>query len=236
MLGEGVADLGAGAVAVVGQRLDQNGDAGRAVALVDDPFDRGTVGAGAGADVDRFLDLVLGHRGVSRLLHRRGQRRVAVDVAAAVAGGDGDRPRQLAEELAAFGVGGALLVFDRVPLGMPGHGLPFYGVGRWGRRKSHTSGARLGRRPRLPRDAAGGLLALDGDPAELGLHRLEAFGDPVPERRPLRGRRRRNRPLDPPRRLADRPPQQPLRPHHRHQPAGADPPRLAEKHARHRRR
>ena len=36
-----------------------------------------------------------------------------------------------------------------------------------------------------------------------------------------------------PRRLADRPPQPPLHADHRHQPAGADAPHLAEEHARH---
>ena len=36
------------------------------------------------------------------------------------------------------------------------------------------------------RDAARRLLALDGDPAELDLHRLQALPHPVPERRPLR--------------------------------------------------
>ena len=40
VLGEGVADLGAGAVAVVGQRLDEDRDAAGAVALVDDGLER----------------------------------------------------------------------------------------------------------------------------------------------------------------------------------------------------
>src|SRR5215218_1716005 len=131
VLGEGVANLGAGAVAIVGQRLDQHRDPGGPVALVDDPFDRRPVRPGTGADVDRFLDLVLRHRGVFRLLDGRRQSRVAGDVTAAIARGDGDRPRELAEELAAFRIGSALLVFDRVPLGMPGHRLPFYEVAAW---------------------------------------------------------------------------------------------------------
>ena len=42
---------------------------------------------------------------------------------------------------------------------------------------------------RLPRHAPRRLRALDGDPADLGLHRLQGLPHPVPERRPLRGRR-----------------------------------------------
>ena len=110
---ERVADLGAGAVAVVGQRLDQDRDPGRAVALVEDVFVVGAVVAGPGAGVDRFLDFVLGHRRFARLLHGGAEGRVALDVAAAVTRGDGDRAGELGEELAAFRVGGALLVFDR---------------------------------------------------------------------------------------------------------------------------
>ena len=121
VLGEGVAHLGAGAVAVVGQRLDQDRRAAGPVALEEDPLDRLGVGADAGAAVDRPLDVVLRHRGVAGLLDRRRQGRVAVGVAAAIARRDGDRPRQLGEELAALGVGGALLVLDRRPLRMSGH-------------------------------------------------------------------------------------------------------------------
>ena len=88
MLGEGVAHVGAGAVAVVGQRLDQDRRAAGPVALEEDLLDRRRVGARAGPAVDRPLDVVLGHRGVARLLDRRRQGRVALGVAAAVARGD----------------------------------------------------------------------------------------------------------------------------------------------------
>src|SRR5207245_1053038 len=43
-------------------------------------------------------------------------------VAAAVFGGDDNGPAELAPQLAALGVDGALLVLDRRPVGMPGHG------------------------------------------------------------------------------------------------------------------
>ncbi len=71
VLVEGVADLGAGAVAVVGQRLDEDRRAAGPVALVDDALDRVAAVARAGAAVDRPLDVVLGHRVVARLLDRR---------------------------------------------------------------------------------------------------------------------------------------------------------------------
>ena len=73
VLGEQVADLRPGAVAVVGHRLDEHRDAARAVALVDDGLPVLGVRAGAGALGDRPLDVVLGHRGVLGLLH--GERR-----------------------------------------------------------------------------------------------------------------------------------------------------------------
>ena len=122
-LGEDVAHLGAGAVAVVGQGVDQQGHAAGAVALVDDPLERVGVLVGAGALVDRPLDVVLGHRVVLGLLDGQGQGRVALDVSPALTGGDGDGAGELGEQRAALGVGGALLVLDRGPLGMTGHDL-----------------------------------------------------------------------------------------------------------------
>ena len=49
------------------------------------------------------------------------EREVGRRVAAALLRRDDDRARELREELAALGVGGALLVLDRRPLAMPGH-------------------------------------------------------------------------------------------------------------------
>src|SRR5512142_1360825 len=53
VLRERRADVGRGAVPVVGQRLDDHGDAVRAVALVDDLLERVRVGVGARASRDR---------------------------------------------------------------------------------------------------------------------------------------------------------------------------------------
>ena len=125
VLGQQVAHVGAGAVAVLGHRLDEQRDAAGAVALVHDVLDRGRVAARAGALGDRALDVVLGHRGVARLLDGQLQRRVALELAPAVARGGGDRAGELGEVLAAAGVDDRLLVLDRRPLGMAGHGERF---------------------------------------------------------------------------------------------------------------
>ena len=122
VLAEDVAHLGAGAVAVVGERLDQDRHAAGPVALVHDRLDRVGVRALARALGDRALDVVLGHRGVARLLDRVGQRRVGIGVAAAVARGDRDRARELGELLTAARVHDRLLVLDRGPLRVSGHG------------------------------------------------------------------------------------------------------------------
>src|SRR3954452_19257942 len=121
VLGEQVADLGSRAVAVVRQRLDEEGDAAGAVALVDHGLDRVGVRALARALGDRALDVVLRHRGVPRLLHREPERRVPVDIASALTGGDRDGPRQLREVLAAARVDDRLLVLDRRPFGVARH-------------------------------------------------------------------------------------------------------------------
>ena len=233
MLGEGEPHVGGRAVAVVGQRLDQDRRAAGPVALEADRLDRRRVGARAGAAVDRPLDVFLGHRGVFGLLHRGRQSRVAVDVAAAVAGGDDDRARQLREELAAFGVGGALLVFDRRPLRMTRHACHSMSTAMATDTHSHSVGKSARREPDLRRHAARGPLALDGAAADLALHRLQGLENPVPGRGALRGGDRRPDRLDRDRRLADQPPQPPLHGNHRHQPPGADAPLLDAQHARH---
>ena len=127
VLGERVADLGAGAVAVVRRRLDEHRHAAGAVALVGDGLERLGVGALAGALRDRALDVVLGHRGVLGLLHGQRERGIALDVAAALLRRHRDGARELGEELAAAGVDDRLLVLDPRPFGMTGHGRRFYG-------------------------------------------------------------------------------------------------------------
>ena len=123
VLGEQVADVGAGAVAVVGHRLDEHRDAAGAVALVQRPSRARR----------RRRPRPCPWRSRARCCpwaSRRpwpsgsasAERRVALGVAAALLGGDRDRARELGEELAAARVDDRLLVLDPRPLRMPGHG------------------------------------------------------------------------------------------------------------------
>ena len=96
--GEHVLHLGTGAVAVVGERLDVDGDAVRGVALVGDALVRDAFEL-AGTALDGPLDVVLGHRRVARLLHHRAQRRVRLGVTAAVARRDLDLAGEPREQL-----------------------------------------------------------------------------------------------------------------------------------------
>ena len=126
MLGEGVAHVGAGAVAVLGHRLDEQRHAARAVALVEHRLDRVGLAALAGALGDRAFDVVLRHRRFLGLADRQLERGIADRVAAAVARRDHDRARELGELLAAARVDDRLLVLDARPLGVPGHAPQVY--------------------------------------------------------------------------------------------------------------
>ena len=102
---------------------DEHGHAPGRVALVDHALEGVGVSVVTGALGDRPLDVVLGHARVARLLDGGGERGVTGGIAAALARGDLDRPGELREELAALGVGGALLVLDGGPFGVAGHGV-----------------------------------------------------------------------------------------------------------------
>jgi hypothetical protein len=136
VLGEQVADLRARAIAVVGGGRDQQRDAARAVALVEDGLQRVGVSSLARPLGDGALDVVLGHRGVLGLLDGEREGRVALGVPSPVLGGHRDGARELREELAAARVDDRLLVFDPRPLGMTGHGFDASGetVGTAGER------------------------------------------------------------------------------------------------------
>ena len=117
MLLEHVAQLADRAVLVVGQRFDDERRAAGAVRLVGDLF-VDDAGQFAGAALDRLLDVVGGHVHFLGRRDDRAQARVHARVAAAAAGRDRQFLDQARENLAALGVGRALLVLDRVPLGM----------------------------------------------------------------------------------------------------------------------
>src|SRR5690606_30071977 len=114
VLREGVADVGDGAVGVVREALDEEGDAAGAVALVRHLL---VVGAGdlARAALDGAFDVVLGHVLRLRLVHGEAEAGVHVRVAAAFAGGYHDVARDARPELRAPRVGDALLAFDLRP-------------------------------------------------------------------------------------------------------------------------
>ena len=96
-LGEHRADLGGGPVAIVGLRLDEDRDAARAVALVDDLLELLGVAA-AGRLVDRALDVVGGHVDRAGLLDGEPEPVVGVRVAAALPRRDADLAGDLGED------------------------------------------------------------------------------------------------------------------------------------------
>jgi hypothetical protein len=120
MLGKERAQVARGAVAVVGERFDDDGDAGRAAALV---ADLGIVLAAAGAAglVDCALDRVLRHVGQPGGDEGSAQAGIVRRIGQARAGGHGDLAADLAEGAGALGVLPALAVHDVLELGMAGH-------------------------------------------------------------------------------------------------------------------
>ena len=171
--GEDVLDLGAGAVAVVGERSTNTATPFGRVALVGDVL-VGDALELAGAALDRALDVVHRHRRVARLLHHRAQRRVAPRCRRRRSRAATSIWRvSRANSLPRAGVGRALLVLDRMPFGMSAHAATHLVCrNRWCTRRSpESSGWKL--RPRR---------ALAAE------HRVR--------RRARRAPRRRRRPLD----------------------------------------
>src|SRR5580692_1729497 len=120
-LGEVGADIGRRAVAVVGQGLDDHGDAARTIALVANLV----VVLALAADrlLYRALDRVLRHVLLAGGNDRGAQPRVHRRVGLAQFGGDGNFPRQLAEQFRFLGVLPALAMHDVLELGMSGHAI-----------------------------------------------------------------------------------------------------------------
>jgi hypothetical protein len=133
-LGEGRAHLAGRAIAVVGQHLDDDGDAARSVALVADLVV--ALGVAAGCLLDRAVDVVLGHVLGARGEHRRAQARIHGGVGQAELGGDGDFTRELAEQLGFHRILPPLAVHDVLELGMAGHDLLLDGAPRARSRRS----------------------------------------------------------------------------------------------------
>ncbi|ENN87315.1 hypothetical protein RHSP_26082 [Rhizobium freirei PRF 81] len=104
------ADVGSRAVAVVGQRFDDDRRAARAVAFVTDRIV--ILGVGTGRLLDSAIDIVLRHRLRLGVLNRQAQARVHGRVRQARLGGDGDFTRQLREHFGTHRVLTTLAVHD----------------------------------------------------------------------------------------------------------------------------
>src|SRR5690606_38946132 len=120
VLGQRVADLGHGALAVVGHAVDQDSGTAGPVALVADFLEVGIVGASRAA-LDGAQDVVLGHVGRSGLVPSEPQAGIGVRVGPTVAGGNGDFTNDFGPELAALGVLSTLAVLDVCPFTVSGH-------------------------------------------------------------------------------------------------------------------
>ena len=110
-----MAKLGNGAVAVVGHRLDQDSDAVRTVALIGDLVVMHAVQIAAAA-LDGAVDGIVRHIGGLGVADALAQAGVGIGIAPAGTGRDGYFLDELGEDLAALGVGCALLMLDCVPL------------------------------------------------------------------------------------------------------------------------
>ncbi len=109
-----MADFAYGAVLVVGEDVDDDGDATGAVAFVGDLFVADAFEL-AGSALDGALDVLVRH--VLGFGGGDGSAKagIAVGVSSAELGGDGDFLDQAGEDLAALGVEGALLVLNCRP-------------------------------------------------------------------------------------------------------------------------
>ena len=113
------ADFASGAVAVVGQSLDDDRHAARPITLVADFIVAFRVGALR--LLDGAVDVVLRHVLGARRKHRRAQARIECRVGQTELGRNGDFPRKLAEQLGARLILAPLAVHDVLELGMTCH-------------------------------------------------------------------------------------------------------------------
>src|SRR5450830_24175 len=120
VLVEGIAYFGHRAHAVVRHAFDDDGCAAHAVAFVAYFFIVGAIDAAAAA-VDRALDVIFRHVGVSRLVHRQAQTRIGSDIGAAHAGRYRDFLDQARPDFAALGIRGSFFMLDVGPFAMSCH-------------------------------------------------------------------------------------------------------------------
>src|SRR5215212_2366380 len=110
------------AVAVVGQTLDQQCDAGWSVCLVHQGLVVSPAALGARTSLDGPVDVVVGDRGLFGLLDRVVERGIARGITTADASCDLDVLDQLGEQLASPRIDHGLFVLGGRPLGVSGHG------------------------------------------------------------------------------------------------------------------
>ncbi|MCY1172893.1 hypothetical protein D9M73_130370 [compost metagenome] len=122
ILGHAGAHVGGGAVAVVGERLDDQRNAAGAEAFVADFLV--ILGVALRRLVDRALDIVLGHRLRLGGVDRHAQARVHVRIGQAHLGGDGDFAAELGKHARALLILRALAVHDVLIFGMACHAYP----------------------------------------------------------------------------------------------------------------
>src|SRR5260370_31950839 len=118
-------NLGDCAIAIIGHRFYQQGDAARTISFIRD-FLVGPALFRAGAAADGPIDRVVGHVAGLGVENGLAQARVSVGIPPASARRDRNFLDRLGEKFAALGVSRALLVLDAMPLRMSGHsrGLP----------------------------------------------------------------------------------------------------------------
>ena len=120
ILAERGAHIGCGAVAVVGQRLDDHGNAAGAIALIAHFFV--ILRIAAARLVDRALDIVLGHRLRLGRVDREAQAGVHVRIGHAHFRCDGDFAAELGKHRGALLILRALAVHDVLEFAMACHG------------------------------------------------------------------------------------------------------------------
>ena len=109
-----MADFAYSAVLVVGEDVDDDGDAAGPIAFVGDLFVADAFDL-AGSALDGALDVLVRHVLGFGSGDRSAEAGIAVRVSSAHLGGDGDFLDQAGEDLAALGVEGALLMLDSRP-------------------------------------------------------------------------------------------------------------------------
>src|SRR4029079_4630692 len=132
------ANIGSGAVPVIGERFNNDRDAAGTITLVANLVV--VLAFAAARFFHRALDRVFRHVFLPGGNDRGAQPRVHAGIGLAHFGGDRDFPRQLAEQLRFLGILPALAVHDVLELGMSGHAVSLEIRAVWGAGKGGVIG------------------------------------------------------------------------------------------------